>query len=62
MGNWDDVQVELGLKKREKVYRFDKELDSITAMLNYSIPQLLFQKPQGFFKSNNQKKIKRKKK
>ncbi len=59
-GNWDNTQVSLGLKKREEVCRFDEEIDSMTAMLNSSIAQLS-QQPLGFFKSNNQKKVKRKK-
>jgi hypothetical protein len=60
-GNWDNVQVSLGLKKREEVSRFDEEIDSMTAMLNSSIPQPLSQQPKGFFKSSSQKKIKKKK-
>lgn len=60
-GNWDSIQVSLGLKKREEVSRCDKEIDSITIIFNSSIAQPLSQQPKGFFNSNSQKKIKRKK-
>jgi hypothetical protein len=60
-GNLTDIQVSLGLDKREEVDSFDQEIDSMTEILNDSTLQALSQKPQGFFNTSSQKKIKRKK-
>lgn len=61
-GNWNDIQLELGLKTWEDIYRFDEEIDLMNAILDSPIPQSLSQQSKGFFKSNSQKKVKKKKK